>query len=62
VHKLLLKRKENKGAALSAYPVLVDDIHNGHQLASMRPEGDEGNPADLDEAFEHLGAARISRS
>lgn len=62
VHKLLWRWEENKGTALTAYPILVNNIHDGHQLASMRPEGNEGNPANLDEAFEHLGVARIDRN
>lgn len=33
---------------------MVDDIYNGHQLASMGSKGDVGNATDLDEAFEHL--------
>ena len=37
-----------------SYPVLVDDIYDGHQLAGMGSERDVGNAADLDEAFEHL--------
>lgn len=38
----------------STHPILVDDIYNGHQLASMGSERDKGNTADLNEAFEHL--------
>lgn len=33
---------------------MVDDIYDGHQLASMGSERDVGNTADLNEAFEHL--------
>lgn len=62
VHKLLLRWKKNQGTELLAYPVLVNDIHNGHQLASMRSEGNEGNSANLDKAFEHLGTVRIDKN
>lgn len=55
-HQLLLRQKGgNPGTALTTYPVLVNNIHDGHQFASMWPEGDEGNSADLHEALEHLG-------
>lgn len=53
---------KTKSTALFAYPVLVDNIHDGHQLASMRPERNEGNSANLDEALEHLGADRVDRN
>lgn len=36
------------------YPILVDDIHDDHQLASMGSERDVGDTADLNETFEHL--------
>lgn len=42
----------------NAYSVLVDDIYDGHQLASMGSERDVGNTADLNEAFEHLKDTR----
>lgn len=38
----------------TTYSVLVDDIYNGHQLASMGSKRYVGNATDLDEAFEHL--------
>lgn len=59
--RLFTENEDNKGTVLWADPVLVDNIHDGHQLASMPPEGDEGDSADLDEAFEHLRAERLAR-
>lgn len=47
--------------ATDTHPVLVDDIHDGHQLASMGSERDVGNTADLNEAFEHLGKTADTR-
>lgn len=38
----------------TTYSILVDDIDNGHQLASMGSKRDVGNATDLYEAFEHL--------
>lgn len=38
----------------STHSVLVNDIHDGHQLASMGSERDVGHTADLNEALEHL--------
>lgn len=59
--RLFTENEDNKVTVLWADPVLVDNIHDGHQLASMPPEGDESDSADLDEAFEHLGAERLAR-
>lgn len=59
--RLFTENEDNKGTVLWADPVLVDNIHDGHQLASMPPEGDEGDSADLDEAFEHLRAERLAQ-
>lgn len=59
--RLFTENEDNKGTVLWADPVLVDNIHDGHQLASMPPEGDESDSADLDEAFEHLRAERLAR-
>lgn len=42
------------GCRTSTHPILVDDIYNGHQLASMGSEREVGNTANLNEAFEHL--------
>lgn len=39
----------------TTYPVLVDDIDDDHQLASMGSERDVGNAAYLNETLEHLG-------
>lgn len=39
---------------LRTYPILVDDIDDDHQLASMGSERDVGYAADLNETFEHL--------
>lgn len=53
-------KSTRKAAPISAnfpqttYPILVDDIYNGHQLASMGSKRYVDNAADLDEAFEHL--------
>lgn len=38
----------------TTHPVLVNDVYDGYQLASMRSEGDVGDTADLNEAGEHL--------
>lgn len=43
---------------LRTHSVLVDDIYNGHQLASMGSERDVGYTANLNEAFEHLRQIR----
>lgn len=59
--RLFTENEDNKVTVLWADPVLVDNIHDGHQLASMPPEGDEGDSADLDEAFEHLRAERLAQ-
>lgn len=40
------------------YPILVDDIDDDHQLASMGSERDVGNTADLNETFEHLNETK----
>ena len=55
----ILKSKARAGTDQSsfshnAHPILVDDIYDGHQLASMGSERDVGNTADLNEALEHL--------
>ena len=38
----------------STHPVLINDIYNGHQLASMGSKRDVGNAANFNKAFEHL--------
>lgn len=52
-----VNHKEHSSVQLlhqTTYPILVDDIYNCHQLASMGSKRDVGNAADLDKAFEHL--------
>lgn len=39
---------------IGSYPVLINDIYDGHQFAFMGTEGDVGDAADFDEALEHL--------
>lgn len=39
---------------LKTHPVLVNNIYDGHQLASMGSKRDVGDTADLNEALEHL--------
>lgn len=40
------------------YSILIDDIHDDHQLASMGSERDVGNTANLNETFEHLDGTK----
>lgn len=57
--KLTATLNERLWAASSyTYSVLIDYIYNRDQLASMRPKGDVGHPANLHEAPEHLKQIR----
>lgn len=39
---------------IRTYPILIDDIYDGHQFASMGSERDVGNTANLNKTLEHL--------
>ena len=47
---------------MSTHPILIDDIYDGHQFASMGSERDVGNTANLNKALEHLRKRQIYNS
>lgn len=60
-HEQLLRLISPLPPPKSTHPVLIDDIYDRHQFASMGSERDVGDTANLNEALEHLEKKRLYR-